>query len=127
MGGIEGNELPRYLFSREKPASVDGVEWRLVSDVRRKTGDDVYDRKIRRFFTLIVDDPMVRYYDINAVWQKFSEIFMVFGALVTYTETWKDYYRQSLQEMYDDGVQYLEFRGVLPEVCETSIILNDLI
>lgn len=45
------------------------------------------------------------------------EIFMVFGSLVTYTEVWKDYYRQSLQESYDDGVQYLEFRGVLPEVC----------
>lgn len=79
-------------------------------------GDEAYDKKVRRLFTLIVDDPATRYHDINAVWGKFNEIFMVFGALVTYTGVWKDYFRQSLQEMYDDNVQYLEFRGVLPEV-----------
>lgn len=115
-GGIEDNELPKYLFSRKKPASIDDVEWRLVSEIRSEMGDDVYDKKVRRYFTLIVSDPMVRYSDINAVWNKFMEIFMVFGSIVTYTEAWKDYYRQSLQEAYDDGVQYLEFRGVLPEV-----------
>lgn len=79
-------------------------------------GDSVYDKKVRHLFTLIVSDPLVRYNDINAVWDKFMQIFMVFGNLVTYEGTWKDYYRQALQESYDDGVQYLEFRGVLPEV-----------
>lgn len=87
-----------------------------MSDIRREIGDDEYDKKIRRLFTLIVDDPTTQYHDINAVWGKFNEIFMVFGSLVTYKEVWKDYFRQSLQEMYDDNVQYLEFRGVLPEV-----------
>lgn len=116
-GGIESHELPKYLFSSAKPESIDDVEWRLVSDIRREVGNDVYDKKVRRLFTLVVDDPMTRYSDINSVWNKFMEIFMVFGSLVTYTEVWKDYYRQSLQETYNDGVQYLEFRGVLPEVC----------
>lgn len=115
-GGIEDNELPKYLFSRKKPAKIDDVEWRLVSDIRKEIGDDVYDEKVRRFFTLIVSDPLVRYNDINTVWNKFMEIFMVFGSIVTYSEAWKDYYRQGLQEAYDDGVQYFEFRGVLPEV-----------
>lgn len=87
-----------------------------MSEIRKEIGDDVYEQKVRRFFTLIVDDPTQVYSDINAVWNKFMEIFMVFGSLVTYTESWKDYYRQSLQESYDDNVQYLEFRGVLPEV-----------
>lgn len=115
MGGIEAGELPKYLFSRKQPASVYGVEWRLVSEIRSEIGDEIYDKKVRRYFTLIVDDPSV-YSDINVVWNKFMEIFMVFGSLVTYTEAWKDYYRQALQEHYEDGVQYLEFRGVLPEV-----------
>lgn len=87
-----------------------------MRDIRREVGDDVYDKKVRRYFTLIVDDPAKQYHDINAVWNKFMEIFIVFGSLVSYTEAWKDYYRQALQELYDDGVQYLEFRGVLPEV-----------
>ena len=116
-GGIEGTELPKYLFSRKKPARIDDIEWRLVKEIRQEMGDEAYDKKVRRLFTLIVEDPLIRYSDINAVWNKFMEIFMVFGSVVTYTEVWKDYYRQSLQEMYDDGVQYLEFRGVLPEVC----------
>lgn len=115
-GGIGDNELPKYLFSNKKPESIDDVEWRLVRDVRKEMGDDVYDKKVRRLFTLIVDNPLERYIDINSVWNKFMEIFMVFGSIVTYTEVWKDYYRQALQELYDDGVQYLEFRGLLPEV-----------
>lgn len=115
-GDIEDKELPKYLFSSTKPASIKGVEWRLVKEIRNETGDEVYEKKIRRLFTLVVDDPLIRYTDINSIWNKFQEIFTVFGPIVTYTEVWKDYYRQTLQEMYDDGVQYLEFRGVLPEV-----------
>lgn len=92
-----------------------------MRDIRKIVGDEAYERKIRRLFTLIVEDPLVEYTDINTVWNKFQRIFTVFFPLVTYTETWKDYYRQSLQEMYDDGVQYLEFRGVLPEVSQTLV------
>jgi adenosine deaminase CECR1 len=123
LGGIENGDMPEYLFSRKKPASVNGVEWRLVSEIRKEIGDAVYDKKVRKYFTLIVDNPMVKYNDINSVWNTFMDIFKVFGSLVTYTETWKDYYRQSLQEMYDDNVQYLEFRGVLPEVLNHSLIV----
>ncbi|CRL06743.1 CLUMA_CG019567, isoform A [Clunio marinus] len=114
-GGIEDDELPKFVFSNKKPTSIDDVEWRLVGEIRKEMGDEAYDVKIRRLFTLIVNDPLIRYSDINSVWSKFNEIFMVFGSIVTYTEVWKDYFRQALQEIYDDGVQYLEFRGVLPE------------
>lgn len=121
-GDIDDDDnLPRYLFAGKRPSSIDGTEWRLVRDIRKIVGDEAYERKIRRLFTLIVEDPLVEYTDINTVWNKFQRIFTVFFPLVTYTETWKDYYRQSLQEMYDDGVQYLEFRGVLPEVSLTLV------
>lgn len=115
-GGIEDTDLPKYSFSRKKPEKIDDVEWRLVSEIRQEIGDEVYDKKVWRKFTLIVDEPEIQYRDINSVWSKFQKIFTVIFPLVTYTEVWKDYYRQTLQEMYDDGVQYLEFRGVLPEV-----------
>lgn len=112
-GDFNGNSFPQYLFSRKAPSA----EWRLVSDIRKEMGDKMYDTKVRRFFTLIVDDPSIVYSDINTVWNKFMELFICFGPIVTYSEAWKDYYRQALQEFYDDGVQYLEFRGTLPEVC----------
>ena len=116
-GSIDSSDsLPKFLFSSRKPEVIDGLEWRLVSEIRKEMGDDAYDRRVRRFFTLIVNDPLVRYNDINTVWNKFMEIFMVFGSIVTYREAWKDYYRQSLQEVYEDNVQFLEFRGVLPDV-----------
>lgn len=109
--------MPKYLFSAKQPESIDGSEWRLVREIRKEMGDEVYEQKIRRLFTLIVENPASAYNDINQVWNKFMEIFSVFGALVSYNEAWKDYYRQALQELYDDGVLYLEFRGLLPEVC----------
>lgn len=115
-GRIEDGDLLKYLFSSKRPASIGDVEWRLVRDVRKEVGDEAYDKKVRRLFTLFIRDPVIHYTDINSVWNKFQEIFEVFTPIVTYTEVWKDYYRQSLQEHYDDGVQYLEMRGVLPEV-----------
>jgi adenosine deaminase CECR1 len=112
----DDNALPKYLFSRNKPEKIDEIEWRLVSDIRREIGDDVYDKKIRRFFTMIVDDPIVSYNDINVAWEKFMDLFKVFGSIVEYKEVWRDYYRQSLQELYDDNVQYLELRSVFPDL-----------
>jgi hypothetical protein len=115
-GNIDGDELPQFLFSRQKPKAIDNVEWRLVLDIRNEIGNDVYDNKVRRFFTLFVDDPLIRYSDINVVWDKFMDLFRVFGAIVEYKEAWRDYFRQALEELYDDNVQYLELRSVLPEV-----------
>ncbi|KAG5677979.1 hypothetical protein PVAND_007691 [Polypedilum vanderplanki] len=115
-GNLEGDDLPKFLFSRQKPEKIDNVEWRLVSDIRKEMGDDLYESKVRRFFTLIVDDPTRQYADINQAWNKFMDMFGVVGPIVTYTEAWRDYYRQTLQELYDDNVQYLEFRGLLPEL-----------
>lgn len=123
-GDLDGDELPKFLFANKRPESIDGTGWRLASDVRKVIGDKIYDAKARPLFTLLVDNPTEAYKDINAVWTKFNHIFMVFGALVTYTEVWKDYFRQALQEMYDDGVQLLEFRGVLPEVCLKLLLLH---
>lgn len=116
LGAIDDSELPTFLFSRNQPESVNCVEWRLVSEIRSEIGDEVYDEKVRRLFTLVVSDPMVQYTDVDAVWKRFMAIFKVFGSLVSYTEAWKDYYRQSLQEAYDDNVQYVELRSTLPEV-----------
>lgn len=104
------------MFSNRKPNSSGDEEWRLVSEIRKEIGDENYDKKVWHLFTLFVNDPVTSYNDINTVWNKFQGIFSVFVPILTYTEAWKDYYRQGLKELYDDNVQYFEFRGVLPEV-----------
>lgn len=108
--------MPKYRFSRHKPEKIDGIEWRLVSDIRSEIGDDVYDKKVRRFFTLIIENPSVHYHDINVAWNKFMQLFIVFGGIVEYKEVWRDYFRQTLEELYADNVQYLELRSVFPEL-----------
>lgn len=108
--------MPKYRFSRHKPEKIDGIEWRLVSDIRREIGDDAYDKKVRRFFTLIIENPSVHYHDINVAWNKFMQLFIVFGGIVEYKEVWRDYFRQTLEELYADNVQYLELRSVFPEL-----------
>lgn len=112
----DDNALPKFLFSRNKPEKINGTEWRLVSDIRQEIGNEVYDKKVRRFFTMIVDDPTIRYHDINVAWKKFMNLFVVFGSIVEYKEAWRDYYRQALEELYHDNVQYLELRTVFPEL-----------
>lgn len=103
---------PEFIFAKNSP----GANWTLVSELREKMGADNYDREARKLFTLLVDDPITEYRDINTVWDKFNRIFMCLGPIVTYVPCWKSYFRQALKEFYADGVQLLEFRGVLPNV-----------
>lgn len=103
---------PEFIFAKNSP----GANWTLVSELREKMGAASYDREVRKLFTLLVDDPISEYRDINTVWDKFNKIFMCLGPIVTYVPCWKSYFRQALKEFYADGVQLLEFRGVLPDV-----------
>ncbi|XP_063702223.1 adenosine deaminase AGSA-like [Culicoides brevitarsis] len=105
--------VPRFLFSREKPA--DG-SWVKVADEREKFGATRYDAAMRSLFTLYAPDAVQKYRDINAMWSKFMELFAALDPIVGYVEIWKDYYYETLKEFYEDGVQYLEFRGLLPEL-----------
>ncbi|EDW05052.1 GH18002 [Drosophila grimshawi] len=42
------------------------------------------------------------------------EIFGLLDGLVMYAPVWGEYYYKALEEFYADGVQYLEFRSILP-------------
>lgn len=118
------NKIVQFLFSPDKPSQRNNCEWNLVSEVRLRAGKENYDTKIRKLFTLFDRDvnPKIQFNDINAVWQRFMGLFGTVGPIVTYAPVWKAYYKQALREMYEDGVQYLEFRGLLPDVswCSTQ-------
>lgn len=123
----KNNEIEEFLFSRERPKmpntnqSNDGgndSQWRLVKDVRDEMGAANYDEHIRTLFTLFDKNinPRIQFSDINEVWKRFIGIFMKVAPIITYAPVWKEYYKHALKEMQEDGVQYLEFRGVLPKV-----------
>lgn len=110
------NKIVSFKFSTNVPEHVDGCSWLRVADERERVGRVEYDAYIRSNFTLVTNDPHVKFNDINAVWNEFMGLFIRFEPLVTYAPVFKDYYKQALKEMLQDGVQYLELRVLLPPV-----------
>ncbi|XP_031617621.1 adenosine deaminase 2-like [Contarinia nasturtii] len=115
------NDILEFVFSRDQPKRKpddNDSSWRLVKDVRTEIGAKEYDENLRKMFTLFDKNvnPRVQFKDVNDVWVHFMGIFIKFEPLVTYAPVWKAYYKHALKEMQADGVQYLEFRGLLPKV-----------
>lgn len=117
------DDIVEFKFSIENPASLSissssdlSCNWMLVSEARKLIGEERYDKYVRSLFTLFTDTPQTTYKDINVIWSKFQDIFDLLLPIVTYEPVWKEYFKQALRELYNDGVQYLEFRGVLPDV-----------
>lgn len=126
----KNNEIEEFRFSRGQPTIFnqnDGENstWRLVKDVRNEQGASNYDGHVRTLFTLFDKNinPRIQFPDINDVWNRFLGIFGKVAPIVTYAPAWKEYYKHALKEMLDDGVQYLEFRGILPQVCFQVIFI----
>lgn len=107
-----------FRFARQTPTVVDRADmvWTRTADERTRRGASSFDAFVRTHFTLRTDNPRAAYKDINDVWRKFMSLFMLVGPLVTYVPVWRDYYRQTLKEALEDNVQYVEFRGLLPDV-----------
>lgn len=72
-------------------------QWKLVSEERQKIGKELYDKKLRKHFSLYTKHPLKDYKDINDVWNKFMKIFMTVTPLLTYVPVWEDYYKQALK------------------------------
>lgn len=118
------SDIVAFRFSTENPETVSSTTtsdsqpctWMRVADARKLIGAKEYDEYVRSLFTLYTDTPQTTYKDINVIWAKFQDIFDLLLPIVTYGPVWREYFKQALRELYSDGVQYLEFRGVLPEV-----------
>ncbi|XP_052872863.1 adenosine deaminase AGSA-like [Anopheles cruzii] len=108
----DSDPLPSFKFASTKPSG----EWHSVADERKQSGDEAYDQAIRKMFTLFTADPLNAYRDINDVWRKFMALFIAFEPMVTYRPVWEEYFYGSLEELLEDNVTYLEFRGLLPPV-----------
>uniref|UniRef100_U5ESN9 Adenosine deaminase n=1 Tax=Corethrella appendiculata TaxID=1370023 RepID=U5ESN9_9DIPT len=115
-GEFDAKVRPQFKFSQNEPIAVNGCQWKKVSEIRTRLGDSEYDRLARKLFTLYSDDPRNTFKDINDVWRTFMNIFTTLDPIVTYAPVFKDYYYQALKELYEDGVTYLEFRGLFPTV-----------
>ncbi|XP_017003538.2 adenosine deaminase 2-A [Drosophila takahashii] len=98
-------------FSRDKPEALQDCNWSLLSDVRTKYGATKVDEYLAERLTLY---PTKKFEDNNAAWTTFMTIFSLLDGLVMYAPVWADYYYKALEEFYEDGVLYLEFRSLVP-------------
>lgn len=111
------NAIVSFRFSRNAPEESDSNRlWVLAADERARLGRTAYDTHVRTLFTLYTDTPRSDYLDINDMWNKFMGIFILLEPIATYAPVWRDYYKQALVEAAADNVQYLEFRGLLPQL-----------
>ncbi|KAH8378941.1 hypothetical protein KR009_002206 [Drosophila setifemur] len=103
--------ISKLKFAKDKPEALQNCDWSLLSEVREKYGTDKVDAYLAERLTLY---PTKKFEDNNAAWSTFMVIFELLDGLVLYAPVWADYYYSALEEFYEDGVLYLEFRTLLP-------------
>lgn len=120
------NKIITFKFSKIKPElepdHKDICEWQQVAEVRTnmtRMGLS-YDKHVRTFFTLYDENvnPRIQFVDPDVLWTKFHKVFDTIGSILKYAPARKAYFEQTLKEIHDDGVQYLEFRGGLAKVID---------
>lgn len=98
-----------FTFSRIQPQPTRTCDrWQPMEDFRRS---GISDEELTRKFQLTSN-----YTHINDVWSEFESIFGLVGGILGYKENFEEYIERTLQELLDDGVQYVEMRSSMREV-----------
>lgn len=91
----------------------DTCQWDLMSNLRDQ--DPNFDDFVRS--QIILNKKAT---SINEIWENFNQVFETVTPLITHRPIFQEHFYQALEELYEDNVFYLEFRGTLPEVYELN-------
>jgi len=61
----------------------------------------------------VVDEPEKAYPTASVIWERFVALFYSTFGLLLYAPVFRAYVYQSLQQLYDDNVQYMEMRALM--------------
>ncbi|XP_048728316.2 adenosine deaminase 2-like [Ostrea edulis] len=108
-----------FKFFGGTPPDNPDCPWKSVKTERQKARSiDEFDNMLYMNMSLITPDPVKAYPTIDVVWARFLQVLNQANGLINYTPVFTDYFYEALSEFNLDNVQYLEFRGLLPQVYE---------
>ncbi|XP_066953421.1 adenosine deaminase 2-like [Macrobrachium rosenbergii] len=112
---VEGDQLLLKFMA----APDTSCNWTLVSDERASSSSvEDFDRELLARLSLVLDDPLEKFPDINAVWRAFESTLIAMTGMVMYRPAWEAYLYHALLEFMEDNVLHVEFRGTLPRLYE---------
>ena len=105
-----------FQFASTPPANLADCQWNLVATRRAQEGAASFDAWLKSKLSLYTPTPATTYPNINSVWTAFENTLIATSGIVSYAPVFVEYFYQGLESFYDDNVQYMEIRTVLPEV-----------
>lgn len=104
-----------FLFSKDVPEADCETKWQLMSDIRRSENDiESFDERVKKHFSIVIDNPNETYGDVNTVWNRFMHYFTVTTPFLSYKPAWEYYFYEVMKALREENVMYLEIRSILP-------------
>lgn len=112
-------DLVQLKFADKTPKTSCSNRWELMSEARKSaTNITSFDARIRKLFTLVVEDPDKTYPSITESWAAFMKYFETVGLMLSYRPVWEQYFYDALKLFKEHNIMYVEVRSVLPSLYE---------
>ncbi|KAG6439399.1 hypothetical protein O3G_MSEX000739 [Manduca sexta] len=106
-------------FSNTKPNISCEGQWQTMTNARAASKNVTQlNEKLRRHFTIVVNDPDVEYPSIKETWTTFKKFFSNVHSILTYRPIWEQYFYDALKKFREDNIMYVELRSILPQLYE---------
>eukprot|EP00794_Sanderia_malayensis_P010998 gene10998-12161_t len=120
-------KVVEFKLAQTMPKPAGNCKWVSVPLARKNSGNPAkFDAELFSNLSMTDGDPKTLYPTQNALWKKFSSIFMSLSGLLGFDAAFSSYYSQGLKELLDDNIQYAEIRALLMPLYDiTGKVNND--